>query len=71
MQYAEDQHGEQVTLHNLTYAIYQGFGQDAVHAFALDIQKRGEAITWKMCQPCEVVSPINDNACLVCGNEDS
>lgn len=69
MNYAEDHNGEQVTLHNLAYLIYQGYGQDAVHQFALDIAKRGEAISWQMCQPCEIVSPINDNACLVCATE--
>ena len=65
-QYVEDHNGEQVTLHELCYMIYQGFGQDAVHNFIDSNTLYG--VTWHTCDTCEVLSPIFDNGCLVCGN---
>jgi hypothetical protein len=71
MNYTEDHNGEQVTLHNLAYMIYQAYGQEAVHAFARDIAYRGEAISWGECTPCEdSFSPVYDGACLVCATDN-
>lgn len=65
MNYMEDHNGEEVTLHNLCYLIYQGFGQQAVHTF---VEQNLPEVVWSWCEPCEVFSPIHEDGCLVCGN---
>lgn len=62
--YMEDHHGEQVTLHNLCYLIYQGFGQHAVHNF---VEHNLPEVVWSFCEGCDIFSPIHEDACLVCG----
>lgn len=68
MKYTEDKNGEQVTLNDLCYLIYQGFGQGTVLAFCDSIGHE----TWAVCDACEIESPVTDEhepSCLVCGSD--
>ena len=44
-------------------------GQFAVHRAVEDGTLKADS--WKYCDPCEFVSPIHKNCCLVCGEEVS
>jgi len=52
------------TLHEQAENIYFKHVQGGVLKWA-NFQ---QGIDWKMCEPCESLSPIADNACLVCGS---
>ena len=45
--------------------IYEREGQSAVFEFVL---KNFPEIEWMTCDPCEISSPTQDGACLVCGS---
>lgn len=68
--FMEDHNGNEVSVHNLCYLIYQGFGQQAVLAFADYLTNNNllAGISWQTCEPCETESAIYDNACLVCSS---
>jgi len=51
--------------HKKASAIYEAKGQFAVHVAAIDGTLKVDR--WAHCVPCEIESPIEDDACLVCG----
>ncbi len=51
--------------HKKASAIYEAKGQFAVHDAAKDGTLSVDR--WVHCVPCEIESPIEDDACLVCG----
>lgn len=61
-----DNYGDDVSLHDICYLIYQAFGQSIVESFALSLEKYGEEITWGACAPCEDQTPFYQSLCLVC-----
>ena len=46
--------------------IYAQKGQYGVFAFILS---KHPEVDWKVCQPCEIESPVQGRTCLVCGDE--
>lgn len=46
--------------------IYADKGQGAVMEY---IEQNHPEIIWSWCDPCDCLSPIDDNACLVCASE--
>ena len=44
--------------------LYQNVGQSAVYAYA----NENNITDWRNCRLCETVVPVDDNTCLVCGN---
>lgn len=46
--------------------LYEKKGQSAVFEFVLN---NFPEIEWLPCEPCEISSPIKDDACLVCGSK--
>jgi hypothetical protein len=62
--------GLEVSLDDLCYMIYQGFGDWAVRGFILDRQRDGHQLSdvrWAVCEPCEEENPVYEEACLICG----
>jgi len=51
--------------YNKCLKLYQSKGQQAVFDYAL----KHKDIKWSYCEPCEIDSPIEDGACLVCGSQ--
>lgn len=62
-----DNYNDEVTLHDVCYLIYQGYGTSIVRQFADVLRQDGEAITDHQCVPCEDDTPHYDNVCLICG----
>lgn len=52
-------------LTDLVYAVYESGGQSSVYEFVSQFHPH---IAWGRCGLCERWSPINENACLVCGS---
>ncbi len=46
--------------------IYEQQGQDAVYRYIIENEPQ---VQWLECEPCEIVSPISNSACLVCASE--
>jgi hypothetical protein len=53
---------EKFTITEIAYRLYRVRGQSAVLQFGKDLE-----LPHAKCEPCEWVSPIQDGACLVCG----
>lgn len=51
------------SLMDKAYEIYQVSGQDGVLEWAV---KNLPDIPWLYCEPCDYVSPVSNNECLVC-----
>jgi hypothetical protein len=64
------ENNQPLSVHDLCYLIYQGFGQWGVEEFAHRIlSKENLGLVWLSCSPCENVEPFIDNACLICSTE--
>ena len=61
----------EIPFSELCQRIYEGFGQYAVIAFVEDRQRNFylSDIKWAACGACEGWMPLEDNVCLVCGQE--
>lgn len=63
-----DNYGDEVTVHDICYLIYQGFGQRATESFVnLFLKPEGVEVADHYCTGCESIEPFHDNACLICG----
>jgi hypothetical protein len=47
--------------------LYEKIGPSAVYAYA----NKNNITDWRFCRRCETGVPVDDNACLVCGNNVS
>ena len=56
-----------MTNHELAYSIYEKDGQDGV--FNAVHQGLLKCDGWCYCEPCEIESPYEDHACLVCATQ--
>jgi hypothetical protein len=69
-----DHQGNEVTLSDLCYFIYQGLGQHAVQDFVSavlaphSLSTYEKDVEWKECEPCEEITPHHKKACLVCSS---
>lgn len=62
-----DNYNDEVTLHDIAYLIYQGFGQTGVVAFAHHfLHYMNVDISWHNCEPCDSLTPFYEDVCLVC-----
>ncbi len=64
-----DNDGNEVTLHDIAYLIYQRFGQTGVIMFAhyyYYLHNMNVDISWHNCEPCDCLCPFYEDVCLVC-----
>jgi hypothetical protein len=67
-----DHHGDEVTLHDLAYMLYQAFGAQGVHNALWALRDDLPNVVWDECKPCEGEYPHEvdhegEVTCLVCG----
>lgn len=56
--------GLNVNLYDRCVAIYDAVGQSGVCDFVLAVHRE---LDWKYCEACDADNPVDDSACLVCG----
>ena len=72
MKQIHDHHGKEVTLYDLSYFIYQGFGAWGVDSAIHALKEHLPNVTWAYCGFCEGDyphdTPEGNHVCLVCGS---